>query len=125
MEPLTVFMLATPSLAVQSLHSPSLSCPKFGNCLRKFSSHAKQNSHPWQKSSPKRLSTAVAAPGQEDANVHSIEEEWDSKTTTLASGATAVFAILLLPQIIRNGQNIARGHYTALAAIAWVVSFCS
>lgn len=47
---------------------------------------------------------------------------WSKTTTALASAASAVFLILLLPQILVNSQNIASNDFAALSAVAWVVS---
>ena len=76
------------------------------------------------QNTPKRLQTALPATrgrGTDEVG-HSKEKYWGSKTITLASGATAVFLVLLMPQIIRNARNIMSGDYSALSAIAWVVS---
>lgn len=47
--------------------------------------------------------------------------EGDAWTAKLVSGATAVFLVLLVPQIIMNAENMMHGNYAALTAIAWVV----
>ena len=49
---------------------------------------------------------------------------WDKTTSLLVSGATVVFFLLLVPQIIKNATNMMHGDLRALAAIAWVVRSC-
>jgi hypothetical protein len=76
----------------------------------------------------RRATSAAVNSGQQDgANLQSVAEnlppsgEWDAWTAKLVSGATAVFLVLLVPQIIMNAQNMMHGNYAALTAIAWVV----
>jgi len=71
---------------------------------------------------------AAPNPGEQDrvnaqpeAEVTSAAREWDSWTSRLVSGATAVFLVLLVPQIVMNAKNMMHGDYAALTAIAWVV----
>lgn len=59
-------------------------------------------------------SAAVAAERGE------IEPEWDKMTSKLVALSTVPFLLLFLPQILKNGANIAAGNPAALGSLSYI-----
>jgi len=83
---------------------------------------------PSPNTSRRSTTSAAVNSGQPDeadpqpvAELVPLSREWDAWTAKLVSGATAVFLVLLVPQILMNAENMMHGNYAALTAIAWVV----